>query len=290
LVELLVVIGIIAMLIAILLPALNRARKAARAAQCASNMRQIGQASLMYANDNKSRIPNHSGPALAESVPAGFNTAQPVPGFSGWPWSNSALNYNDWSALCREWMDAVAYQTGWRGQDANGVDLKLTYMGRFAANQHEDYRRRTQILWCPEVDQDKYSTAIDTTSFGVPNYVSWAFTTSSTTPSASNGWYDCLVVTKIKRSSEVVYLCETSPTIWIWRSQATDDIMGATGGGWSHPGMNYLFFDGHVDRLRKPPHPIGAVGTFTTRDKDFWTNPSTAWADFKKAYGSVGGR
>src|SRR5947209_6266272 len=56
LVELLVVIGIIAALIAILLPALGRAREQAKRVQCLSNMRQLTLAWLTYANDNKGRI------------------------------------------------------------------------------------------------------------------------------------------------------------------------------------------------------------------------------------------
>lgn len=57
LVELLVVIGIIAVLIAILLPALSRAKQQANATACLSNMRQMGQALVMFANEHNGYLP-----------------------------------------------------------------------------------------------------------------------------------------------------------------------------------------------------------------------------------------
>lgn len=63
LVELLVVIAIMALLLSLLLPAINSTRAAARTTKCQSNMRQIGLAVLQYCDVNRGKLPQtmHSG-------------------------------------------------------------------------------------------------------------------------------------------------------------------------------------------------------------------------------------
>jgi prepilin-type N-terminal cleavage/methylation domain-containing protein/prepilin-type processing-associated H-X9-DG protein len=75
LVELLVVIGVIALLLSLLLPALSKAKEAANAVACAANMRSIGQAMQMYAQEHKDYIPGSpvtSGKALWTDASGSF--------------------------------------------------------------------------------------------------------------------------------------------------------------------------------------------------------------------------
>ncbi len=69
LVELLVVIGIIAVLISILLPTITRAKEQAKSAVCLSNLRQIGTGFALYANDFSGYIPPHGYRSLTNTPP-----------------------------------------------------------------------------------------------------------------------------------------------------------------------------------------------------------------------------
>jgi prepilin-type N-terminal cleavage/methylation domain-containing protein len=119
LVELLVVIGIIALLVSILLPALGRAREQARRVQCASNLRQIVVGYTNYATDSKGWYPMsgwEGAPAAADfwlwqvSMTDFF-----VPRYLKQPnvlfCPGQAEMFPEWRS---QWYDKV-YQNNWRG-------------------------------------------------------------------------------------------------------------------------------------------------------------------------------
>jgi prepilin-type N-terminal cleavage/methylation domain-containing protein len=85
LIELLVVVAIIAVLVAMLLPALGQAREKARTITCMNNQRQCGMAFQFYAQDNYGRIPmwhNQNGSGQYWHVLIKYETWNACPGFA----------------------------------------------------------------------------------------------------------------------------------------------------------------------------------------------------------------
>src|ERR1700683_1646707 len=80
LVELLVVIGIIALLISILLPALNKARDAANTIKCGSNLRKIGMPIANYCAEKNGNLPS----SYIYNLPTGAPPDQPQFGYVHW--------------------------------------------------------------------------------------------------------------------------------------------------------------------------------------------------------------
>ncbi|HEY3915798.1 MAG TPA: prepilin-type N-terminal cleavage/methylation domain-containing protein [Verrucomicrobiae bacterium] len=136
LIELLVVIAIIAILAALLLPALARAKEAAKRTQCMSNLRQWGQAMSLYVDDNNQVFPRTKIPDGTPGAAPGYNEDNPT-------WTDLAdFYYTPPPQGMDAWFNALPPYIG----------SKPLYFYKAIENDNAgiaNFNGRQNIFWCP---------------------------------------------------------------------------------------------------------------------------------------------
>ncbi|MCC6239311.1 MAG: prepilin-type N-terminal cleavage/methylation domain-containing protein [Phycisphaerales bacterium] len=228
LVELLVVIGIIALLISMLLPALNKARESAKMVQCASNMRQVGVAFAMYASQEKGWLP----PAMSSVYRSGGR----VPYLA----DTSSL-----SADSTTWVDLML-----RTNTLTAGGDRFTNTAFPWVNQYD-----IAVMLCPNANMSPYwddpaNSYLATWSYTVPYYAFGVDNTNGT----QTGQYKPHKLSDLRPAPMSIMLAESyvgSPSYFPIFVNPSGSAGGGSGGefGWDvrhGKQANFLMADGHV--------------------------------------------
>jgi len=278
LVELLVVIGIIALLISILLPSLNRAREQANRIKCASNLKQIGLSIQIYANENKGAFPRTYFDAVPTPSLSGDNNGRNADG-SFPPIANAPISNNTAASLflilktgdITSEVFICPSSQGERGYQ--GVDINGTGTGTD-----------------PEAGKSNWPTGATGETFATN--LSYSYTC----PFPSSGARAAGFKLNFTLSSDFAIAADMNPgtsangtnldNVMVASNATRQNIVNANSNNHAGDGQNVLYADGHVDWSATPfagsPRPI------TNSPRDNIYTAGTAGTSYAGTYAATG--
>lgn len=235
LIELLVVIGIIGVLVAILMPSLRKSRLAAQSVVCKSNLRQVFQYMLEYANNNK----GYMYPVTGNGTTLGTNVAPHQ------RWVPLLFNIQPPQPLPYPWPDDVAGLNAYRAAEGT-ASADPTTLQAFL-DTYTSVPFTPPIMRCPtDIEPlENHSYVVNQHLVQQDNPIRYA---SGDTNDRSRAE---IIVAGEKRSQVRDYHMEATPGSVTTSNGQTynsefDRVVEPYRHGLSY-GSNYLFLDGHVD-------------------------------------------